>query len=185
MNQLESRADMTFAHATYICLDLPDPQAQFILNIRKHQHDKFRAALPAEITIAGSSGVGVIKAGQEPAFVFSTLQNIATHTKPITASFGRVLRFPRTDIFVLTLQDETPFRELHQRIAVSGISFEPNPFPFQPHCTLRSRSPVSPEEEAELLSLHVPGIFTLDTLSVYMLENLPMTLLYQVKLKGS
>jgi 2'-5' RNA ligase len=176
---------MTFAHETYICLDLPDPQAQLVLTIRKRQQDEFRAALPAEITVAGSSGIGVIKAGQNPAFVFSTLQNIAARTKPITASFGRVLRFPRTDIFVLTLQDETPFREIHQRIATSGISFEPNPFPFQPHCTLRSRSPVTPEEEAELLSFTVPGVFTLDTLSVYMLESLPMTLLYRVKLTGS
>jgi 2'-5' RNA ligase len=176
---------MTFVHETYICLDLPEPQAQLVLDIRRHQHDEFRAALPAEITIAGSSGVGVIKAEQKPEVVFSTLQHIAAQTKPIQASFGRVRRFPRTDIFVLTLQDEIPLRELHQRIVASSIRFEPSRFPFQPHCTLRSRSPVSSEEEAELLSFHIPGVFTLDTLSIYLLETLPMTLLYQVKLTGS
>jgi hypothetical protein len=175
---------MSFSHETYICLDLPEPQSQLVLDIRRHQHDDFRAALPAEITIAGSSGVGVIKASQESDFVFCTLEHIASHTLPIRTAFGKVLRFPHTDIFALTLQDETPLKALHQRIATSGIGFEPSPFPFQPHCTLRSRSPVTTREDVELLSIQIPGYFLLDTLSVYLLEGLPMTLLYQVKLTG-
>src|SRR5579883_601290 len=157
---------MTFSHETYICLDIPEPQAQWILDIRKQQKDEFRAALPAEITVAGSSGVGVIKADQKP---------------------ESVIRFPRTDIFVLTLEDEAPLRSLHQRIITSAISFETNRFPFQPHCTLHSRSPVSPEDAAHLLSLSPSdlGSFTLDTLSVYTLEHLPMTLLYRANLTGA
>ncbi|HZO75160.1 MAG TPA: 2'-5' RNA ligase family protein [Ktedonobacteraceae bacterium] len=105
----------------------------------------------------------------------------------VRACFRSVIRFPRTDIFVLTLEDEAPLRSLHQRIITPAISFETNRFPFQPHCTLRSRSPVSPEEAAHLLSLAPSslGSFTLDTLSVYTLEHLPMTLLYRAKLTGA
>jgi len=178
---------MTFIYKTYICLDIPEPQAQWILDIRRQQKDEFRAALPAEITIAGSSGIGVIKADQEPERVFSIIEQIAAQTAPIRTCFRSVIRFPRTDIFVLTLEDEIPFHTLHQRFVTSAISFEPDRFPFQPHCTLRSRSPVSLEEAAQLLSL-VPsslGSFTLDTLSVYTLEHLPMTLRYRTKLTGT
>lgn len=177
---------MTFSHDTYICLDIPEPQAQWVLDIRKQQKDEFCATLPAEITIAGSSGVGVIKADQEPDLVFSIIEQIATQTAPIRACFRSVIRFPRTDIFVLTLEDEASLRSLHQRIITSAIRFETNRFPFQPHCTLRSRSPVSPEEAAHLLSLSPSslGSFTLDTLSVYTLEHLPMTLRYRTKLTG-
>jgi len=115
---------------------------------------------------------------------FATLDTIAAETAPIEASFGTVRRFPGTDIFVLLLRDEASFHALHQRIATSGLRFERNPFPFEPHCTLRSRSPISEEEAAELLSFRIPGSFVLDTLSVYLLDRLPMTLLHRVKLAG-
>jgi hypothetical protein len=81
-------------------------------------------------------------------------------------------------------QGATPFRLLHERLNTSGIRFGPMPFPFNAHCTLRSRSPVSDEDAAELLALMMPGLFVLDSLSVYMLDGLPMTLLHRVSLTG-
>lgn len=173
---------MGFTADTYICLDVPMPAAQQIMDIRVRSHDTFRSALPVEITLTGSSGIGVFDATQDEKMAFSLLDTIAAETEPLQATFGKVLRFPSTDIFVLTLTDERPFRVLHERIVSSGIRFLASPFPYTPHCTLRSRSPVSEEEAAETLSLRISQSFLLDTLSVYMLDTLPMTLLHRVKL---
>lgn len=176
---------MAFTADTYICLDIPSPFAEQVMNIRVQQQDTFRASLPVEITIVGSSGVGVFDETQNEHEAFAMLDAIASETSPIVASFGKVIRFPNSDIFVLTLADELPFRTLHQRIANSSIRFKPSPFPYTPHCTLRSRSPISKQEANELLSLQVQGTFTLDTMSVYMLDKLPMTCLHRVKLVGA
>ncbi len=174
-----------FAAETYLCLDLPAPVAEHVLRIRRAHHDAFRAALPAEITLAGSGGLGVVSPGQDPATVFAALDRVAESTPPIVGRFGPVLRFPTTDVFVLTLVDETPFRLLQQRLATSGIGFEPSPFPFRPHCTLRSRSPVSAAEERSLLAVRIAESFVLRTLSAYALDGLPMTRLHASRLTGS
>jgi len=173
---------MAFTADTYICLDIPSPFAEQVMNIRVQQQDTFRAALPVEITLAGSSGVGVFNEVQDVQEAFVMLDAIASETLPIVASFGKVVRFPNSDIFVLTLIDEQPFRVLHQRIASSSIRFKPSPFPYTPHCTLRSRSPVSEQEANKLLALQVPGTFVIDTMSVYMLDKLPMTCLHRTYL---
>src|SRR6266849_6409101 len=150
--------------------------------IRKRHRDEFRSSLPAEITLIGSSGVGVFDAAQDPEAAFATLDAVAAETAAIQACFGSVLRFPNTDIFVFTLQDERPLRALHERIAKSGLTFTSSPFPFTPHCTLRSRSPISEEDAAELLSLKVLETFVLDTMSVYLLREPPAVLLHRIKL---
>lgn len=173
-----------FAAETYLCLDLPAPVAAQVLRIRRACRDVFRAALPAEITVAGSGGLGVVSPGQDLEIVFAAIEHVAAVTPPIAARFGPVRRFPNTDIFVLTLVDETPFFVLQQRLAGSGIQFGLSPFPFTPHCTLRSRSPVSVDAEHRLLSLRITENFVLDTLSVYALDGLPMTRLHAARLVG-
>lgn len=175
---------MPFAANTYAVLDVPSPVAERVMAIRQKHRDELRMALPVEITVAGSTGVGEFEAGQDPAHVFAVLDAIAADTAPIYASFASVIRVPNTDIFVLTLADEHPFRALHERIALSGIRFQPSPFPFAPHCTLRSRSPVSDQEAGDLLAERILDGFVLDTLSIYMLDQLPCTLLHRVPLAG-
>lgn len=175
---------MAFEAETYICLDLPSPIAAHVLAVRRRHRDEFRAALPAEITVAGSSGVGPLEPVEDPGAEFATLDRIAAETPPIDAAFGPVIRFPRTDIFVLTLEDQRPVQALHARIAESGIRFRPTPFAFFSHCTLGSRSPVSEEDAAELLAVRLPERFVIDTLSVYTLDTLPMSLLHRVRLSG-
>ena len=96
-----------------------------------------------------------------------------------------MIRFPNTDIFVLTLVDETPFRVLQHYLATSGIRFEPSPFPFTPHCTLRSRSPVTEAEASALLSLRITESFVLDTLTAYALAGVPMTQLHTAPFTGA
>ncbi len=83
-----------FEDLTYICLDVPEPIASGVLETPRRQHDSFRAALPAHITVAGSGGVGELEAGRDPKHVFSEVDAIAAETSPIEASFGPVIRFP-------------------------------------------------------------------------------------------
>lgn len=175
---------MNFQYESYIVLDLPSPVKEKIYDIRNYHKDKLRASLPVEITVAGSGGVGVIEPGQDNEFVFNTIKNIAEKMSPITASFKDVLRFPGTDLFVFTLKDEEKFRRLHEEIIKSGIKFKPNKFPYKPHCTLRSRTPITDAEVEEVMTTRLSDEFILDTISIYMVDKIPLSRLYTVKLSG-
>src|SRR5205809_239975 len=50
---------------TYIVLDVPQPFASRVLDLRVQSGDDFRAALPVEITLIGSGGVGPITRHQD------------------------------------------------------------------------------------------------------------------------
>ena len=160
-----------FPANTYIVLDVPPPFADRVLAIREAQQDFFRWSLPAETTVSGSSGTGPIAQEEDLEHVRQVLDRIAAETAPIKASFGPVRRFQGSDVFYLSFADETRLRELHERIARSGLRFFSAPFAFTPHCTVRTRSPVADQDAADLLATSVPGEFMLDTLSLYQLSE--------------
>jgi len=166
----------------YFVLNIPAPFSARVLEVRRSQKDTFFASLPVEVTIAGSTGVGVLDASQNLAEAYAALDRIAADTAPITTAFGPVVRFPGTDIFALTLQNDAPLRELHRRVASSGIKFHQSPHPFRAHCTLRSRSPVSAADARALLAVRIPGQFTLEALSVCRLDRPPVVLLHTTPL---
>ncbi len=166
----------------YFVLNIPPPFCDRVIDVRRSQKDTFFASLPAEITIAGSNGVGLLDASQSLVEAYAIIDRIAEDTAPIETAFGRVVRFPNTDVFALTLENEAPFRTLHQRVAASGIRFHDSPHAFQPHCTLRTRSPVSAADARTLLAVRVPGRFTLDALCVCRLDRPPVTLLHTAPL---
>lgn len=172
-----------FDNDTYIVLELPEPIASTIHNIRAELGDDFQASMPTEITIIGSSGVGCIAQDQDPDELFKVIDEIAASTPPITVSFDKVHRFPGTDIVVMKLKDETLVRSLHKRFVESGIKFQDSNFAYEPHCTLRSKSPLTDQEMEELSKLKIEGDFTLQTLSVYAMPP-PGTLLHTTKLCG-
>ncbi len=158
---------MTFPANAYVVLDIPSPFAKRVLAIRERQRDPFRWSLPAETTVSGSNGTGPIATDEDAVRVYRALDRIAAETAPINASFGPVRRFEGSDVFYLSFVDEAPLRTLHERVAKSGLRFSPVPFAFDPHVTVRTRSPVSDADAADLLATRVPGEFTLDTLSLY------------------
>ncbi|MGG4037270.1 2'-5' RNA ligase family protein [Bacillus ginsengihumi] len=160
-----------FTHDTYIVLDVPQEISDKVMSIRSRFKDQFYMALPAEVTVAGSSGVGVLKSSQNSSNVYSRLDEIAAKTKAIKASFGEVQRFPYTNIFFFSLQNENPFRKLHEEIVQSNIRFLENSFPYKPHCTLCNRSSITEEEVDALYSIEVKEEFTFKTMSVYALES--------------
>lgn len=166
----------------YFVLYIPAPFCDRVMDVRRSQKDTFFASLPVEITIAGSNGVGVVETSQDLPEAYSILDRIAADTEPIETAFGPVTRFSGTDIFALTFENEAPFHTLHQRIVKSGIQFRESPHPFQPHCTLRTRTPVSDADARLLMSIRVPGRFTLEEISVCRLDRPPVTLLHTAPL---
>ena len=174
----------SFQHDTYIVLDLPKKVAEDIMRIRIQNKDEIRSALPAEITVIGSSGVGVLKRDQDPQNVYKIIDDIAKDTAPLHLKFNEVERFTGTDIFVMKLDDETEIRRLHECFKNSAMKCKESQFPYTPHCTLRSRSPITDEEVETIMKTRIEDEFVVDTLSVYTMDKLPMTKLYSVKLTG-
>ncbi len=137
-----------------------------------------------EIGIVGSSGMGGFDPSQDKKEAFTLLDEIAAETAPIKTSFGKVSRFPDTDVFFLALKNDEQFHALHKRIVNSDIRLTENPYPYKPHCTLFQLSSASEKTVNEILSLRVEGTFVLDTLSVYLHDTPPLTRLHHVKLTG-
>lgn len=157
---------MDLAIPTYICLDVPEPQAAAIVAVRR-QHCLRLREFPVEITMTGSSGIGAIRAQLEWADVERKLRTFCRRTPAIEAEFGGVVRFPNTDIFSLAMGDPMPFEAIHDGLKQSGIRFEDSRFPFFPHCTLRMEGPLADADVSALFGVRVPGRFTLSRLALY------------------
>lgn len=187
MDPFLANAAQPLGPETYIVLDITGPVASEIRRVRARHNYDFYGALPVEITVAGSSGIGSAAPDQDARDVFLALDRVAAETPTIEARFGPVLRFPDTDIFVLTVQDPSPFADLHERLRESGVRFLESPFPFTPHCTLRgqvSGSP-SPQEVEDLMATTISGSFQCETLSTYVMEGFPLlTLRHRSHLAG-
>lgn len=87
----------SFDADTYIVLDLPKQVSEKIKNVRECYN--YPDALPVEITIAGSSGIGVLQDDQDQGEVFEKVDDIAAKTRPVKVSFSDVSSFPNTNIF--------------------------------------------------------------------------------------
>ena len=161
---------MNLANPTYICLDVPEPQASQVAAVRARHSERLRG-FPVEVTIAGSSGIGAIRGQLDWDDVEARLASFCARTPALTAEFGGVVRFPGTDIFCLSLADPMPFEAIHDALKQTGVRFEDSRFPFFPHCTLRMAGPLSPADVSELFALQLPGRFTLPWLSLY--QRLP------------
>lgn len=158
-----------FSNPTYIVLDLPSNVRADVIALRS-RFDAYTAALPAEITIAGSSGIGTIAAGEDPERVFKALEQIALKNLPFSSAFVSIERFPGTHVFWLKPQDRKPFDNLQESLREAGIRFLGNPFPFNPHCTISAKPQLTAEQINDLLNMPIPGqAFLLSTLCVYQL----------------
>ena len=82
-----------FSAPTYVVLDVPAPVSEHV-NALRRRYDRKTARLPAEITIAGSSGIGVLSPFQQPEPVFGALERVARDGLPFTTSFIQMSKFP-------------------------------------------------------------------------------------------
>jgi 2'-5' RNA ligase len=137
------------------------------------------------ITITGSSGVGPIPLGVPREEMEEALAPITRTTPPITARLGAPMRFMQTDIIVLPLDPHGPLRELHDRIATSGLPFQPARFPFTPHATLSFYVTLDAMQRRELLSVRVDEPVVIDRLQCYRtVDPLPARKVLELTLTG-
>lgn len=155
-----------------IVLDLPEPAAEYVRDARR-RFGSWRVAIPAEICVAGSSGLGELDYGPADAeHVYRTVGALAAAIEPVRTRFSAVDRFAGTNVFHFTVEEPSPFAALQARLADSGLRFFASPHPFTPHCTIADPRAPSPELVREVLSLPPPpGEITLRTLSIYALDE--------------
>ena len=161
----------TIVHPSYIVLNLPSPMAEVIRDLRA-KYDVRRANLPAEITLTGSSGTGLLEPGQDVDMVAAEMDRVAKNLQPFTVQFTKIERFPNTDIYFLTLNDDSIFNQIRLALENTAIRFQPSPYPYTAHCTLKLRSTPSDAELLELLFMDVPKTpFQLSQMSLYSLPD--------------
>lgn len=181
---LIERAGAPLLGDVYVVLDLSGPAAAAVRFIRAQYSYDYLGAMPVEITVAGSGGVGSPSHRGDPRPFFAALDEIVQSTAPIRGRLNTTLRFPGTDVFYAQPEDPQPIVALHERIATCGIEFDPAQFPFVPHCTL-TQPPNPTPTDPNTPELQLDAAFTADMLSVYQIEVFPLlTLRYRGHLQG-
>lgn len=137
------------------------------------------------LTITGSSGVGPIPADVSAAELRAKLEPITSLTPPLELPLRSAQRFLQTNIIVLPLDHYGPLRELHDRIANSGLRFGRSRHSFSPHCTLSLYVTHPAEVERELLRTRINYPIVIDSIQLYHTRDpQPSRLLLELPLTG-
>ena len=160
--------------------------AREIVRVAQERVDRRLAGTSVpHVTITGSSGVGPIPLNVPAAEMEAALAPIARTTAPITTRLGPPMRFMQTDIIVLPLDPHGPLRTLHERIATSGLPFQPARFPFTPHATLSFYVTLDAAQRRELLAVRVDEPVVIDRLQCYRtIDPLPARKVLELHLTG-
>ena len=78
----------------YVVLDIPSPMAEWIRSVRS-RFDEERSRLPAEITLTGSCGTGVISPGQSVREIAALLE---LPLPTVLSKYHRAIRKMRADL---------------------------------------------------------------------------------------
>jgi 2'-5' RNA ligase len=161
------------------------PAADRIRELQRRYDPKLAAMHAPHLTLAGSSGVGPIVGSVPIEDIRTAMTRVASATQPLSLPFGPPKRFMQTEIVSLPLDPHGPLRELHDRIARSGLVFARARFTFTPHVTLSFYPTLTRERERELLALRIdePAQFT--TLTVSATDDpMPPQPLFELPLGG-
>jgi 2'-5' RNA ligase len=155
----------------FVLAPIVGPAAAAIRQLQSRYDPKLAAAYPPHITLAGSSGVGPIRAGTSVEELRRHLAPVAAATPALELPFGAAQRFMQTDIISLPLDVHGPLRELHDRIARTGLAFGPARFTFTPHVTLNLYRTLTPAVRRELLSVRLRDSAVIDSLVLTVLDE--------------
>ena len=169
---LQTDLNRTIDCPVYIVMDIPSPLAEKIQDFRR-EFDPERAMLPAEITLTGSCGTGLVTKGQSIQEISDQLNKAAELIHPFEVRFDKVDRFPNTDIYFLSLMDSPELMHAQRIVSDCGIKFDETPYPYHPHCTLSLRKKISDGQKLfDLFFLKIPSEpFRLDMISVYAMRD--------------
>ena len=177
---------MNFTDDTYIVLDVPPSEwTEHILSVRR-QLDAWRAALPVEVTITGSAGVGTFHEEQKQEAAFRVIDILASEVAPIKTKFLSIKRFPNSGVFYFEPADTQPFINLQNRIIATGLKFKPSSFSYIPHCTIANLKK-NPSDEAvhKIYGIESSEEVMLEVLSFYAINQSGCQLLHRTKLYGT
>ncbi|MET0063322.1 MAG: 2'-5' RNA ligase family protein [Candidatus Thiodiazotropha endolucinida] len=150
---------------TYLIAELQGDVVPLVNELRKRFNPDC-SQWPVDITIAGSSGIGTIKEEQMIADVIDILSPVINKYGFKKVAFKSISRFPNTGIYYL-VPDRYPFDILHEAVVKSGILFNENKWPYNPHCTLRAGP--SPTDECSSLfeTMSIPINTSVEFFSLY------------------
>ncbi|GAB3535688.1 2'-5' RNA ligase family protein [Photobacterium alginatilyticum] len=172
---------MEISKPTYIVAELSGEVASWIHSTRVTLEPGI-AHFPEEITLAGSSGVGPISKGQKLSVVVSQLEQVLQNYSCIQFKFKGVSHFPDTEIYFAEPEREE-FDRLHAKITETAIVFDDSPFPYNPHCTLKSLTPMESSHEEIISNLVVPvSEHCIRKISIYELDEMKPIKLWEREL---
>jgi 2'-5' RNA ligase len=176
---------MKTAFPSYIVAEIPEPARAAVQSLRDELSSP-TARLPVEITLAGSSGVGPIPVGTDVSLIAAEMARIFVNVPPFEVSFSGLRVFPGTSLVYLCPADRAPFDDIHEALRKSTIPLSPSPFPYNPHCTVRSGASLPLDEVDRICRRDFPAApFLIETVSLYDLnrDTLECSLLHQIHLK--
>ena len=139
----------------YVIAPLQATLAAEVLEIQTRFDPKLARLMPPHITLIGSSGAGPIAPTTTAEELRAAIEPITQSTPPLELALGRTVRFMQTEIIVVPLHPYGPLRELHERIAQSGLTYSPPRFAFTPHITLSFYRQLSADERRAALSVRL------------------------------
>ncbi|MGH7713751.1 MAG: 2'-5' RNA ligase family protein [Gemmatimonadaceae bacterium] len=148
----------------FIVIEVRAAAGERLAAIQRRFDPKLAARTPPHLTLTGSSGVGPIPGSVPIDELRAALTPIAASTPPFTVPFGRPERFMQTNIVVLPLDPHGPIRDLHERVARSGLPFAPAKFTFTPHVTLNYFATLTNEQVGRVLRERVDEPLIVDHL---------------------
>jgi 2'-5' RNA ligase len=149
--------------------------ADRILEIQRRYDPRMAAELPPHVTITGSSGMGPIAPSTSDAELCTALEPIARETAPILVHLQPPMQFMQSNVVVLQIDPNGPIRALHERIKLSGLSYEQPRFTFTPHLTLSFYPQLTRDRLRELLRFRVAEPIVLDSMQAYRAVDLTRT----------
>jgi 2'-5' RNA ligase len=169
----------------FVLVEAKGQAGERIRSLQKRFDPKLAATNPPHLTLVGSSGVGPISAGTSEDELRARIEPIARTVPPLTLPFGPPLKFMQREIVVLPLDPHGVLRDLYERIAKSGLSFERAKFTFTPHVTLNFFRTLPLGELRQLLSERVAEPLVVDHLRFSLTDDpSPARDLFEIPLTG-
>jgi 2'-5' RNA ligase len=152
------------------------PLAERVLELQRRFDPRMANELPPHITIAGSSGMGPIRASTTDDAVRDALGAVARATPPMTVVLQPPMQFMQSNVVVMQIDPNGPIRALHERIKSSGLSYEGARFTFTPHLTLSFYPELTRDRLRELRTFRVLEPLIIDTIQAYRAVDITRTL---------
>lgn len=170
----------------FVLVEVRGAAGRQIAEIQRRFDPKLAARSRPHITLTGSSGVGAIPGFFSVEQLRESLAPVARTTRPFELSFGPAERFMQTNTVVLPLDPHGPIRDLHERVARSGLPFGPAKFTFTPHVTLNYFASLSKQEMERLLETRIHEPLRVDHMQCSLVHDpQPPVVICELPLSGA